>query len=88
MIERIADFWEPVCCQIDKKNTLKEHQKNDHQKTWNLIPKGFQNGAKIDAKTHQKSMPKLVTKKIMEIIKNHVSLNCKIIEIQIKNKRF
>ena len=29
----------------------------------NSIPKGFQNGAKIDADTHQKSMQKLVSKK-------------------------
>ena len=39
-----------------------------------IITKGSQNGAEIDAKTHQKSMPKLVSKKIREIIKNHVSL--------------
>ena len=35
---------------------------------------GSQNGAKIDATTHQKSMPKLVTKKIMKIIKDNISL--------------
>ena len=33
-----------------------------------IIAKGFQNGAEIDAKTHQKSMPELVSKKIREII--------------------
>ena len=48
--------------------------------------KGCQNGIKIDAKTHQKSMPKLVTKKIMKVIKNNVSLNGKIIEIHCQNK--
>ena len=47
----------------------------------NIIAKGSQNEAEIDAKTHQKSMPELVSKKIKEIIKNHVSLNGEIIEI-------
>ena len=61
---------------------------NDQQKTLNLMPKGFQNGANIDAKTHQKSMPKLVTKKIMGIIKRNVSLNGEIIELHCKNKCF
>ena len=46
------------------------------------MSKGSQNGAQIDAKSHQKSIPKLVTKKNMEIIKFHVSLNGKIIEIK------
>jgi len=53
-----------------------------------IIAKGSQNGTEIDAKTHQKSMPKLVSKKIREIIKNHVSLKGKIIEIHLKNKCF
>jgi hypothetical protein len=34
--------------------------------------KGSQNEAEIDAKTHQKSMPKLVSEKIRRIMKNHV----------------
>ena len=34
----------------------------------------------------QKSMPKLVTKKMMKIIKNHVSLKSKIIEIHCTNQ--
>ena len=52
------------------------------------MPKGFQNGAGTDATTRQKSIAKLVTKNIMETIKNHVSLNGKIIEIQNKNNCF
>ena len=51
-----------------------------------LTPKGFQNGGEIDAKTHQQSMPKLLTEKIMKVIKNQVCLNGKIIEIHCKNK--
>ena len=47
-----------------------------------IIAKGSQNGTEIDAKTHQKSMPELLSKKIKEIIKNHVSLKSEIIEIQ------
>ena len=46
-----------------------------------IIAKGSQNEAEIDTKTHQKSMPELVSKKIREFIKNHISLNSEIIEI-------
>jgi hypothetical protein len=52
------------------------------------MTKGFQNGTKIDAKTDKKSMPKLVSKKIRKIMKNHVSLKGKIIEIHWKNNVF
>ena len=52
------------------------------------MPKGFQHEGKIDAKTHQKTMPKLVTKRIRKIIKNHVSLKGKIIEIHWENNVF
>ena len=78
-------FWEPF---LIKNRSSQNHKKNDHPKTWNLMPKGCQNGTKIDAQTHQNSMPKLVTKKVMKIIKNHVSLNGKIIEFHCKNKCF
>ena len=53
-----------------------------------LILKGFQNRAEIDAKTHQKSMPKLVSKKIKKIIKNYVSLKGKINQTHLKNNGF
>ena len=46
-----------------------------------MIPKGCQNGATIDAKTDQKSMPKLVMEKIFNVIENHVFPNGKIIQI-------
>ena len=54
------------------------------------MPKGSQNRAEIDAKTHNKKKrePNRVMKKIMKIIKIHVSLNGKIIEIHCKNKCF
>ena len=52
------------------------------------MPKRSQNGSKIDAKTHQKSVPKLVTKKIRQIIQNHDSLNGEIIEFHLKNNGF
>ena len=57
-------------------------------KNMKIIVKGSQNDAEIDAKTHQKSMPELVSKKIREIIKNHVSLKSEIIEIHLKNNGF
>jgi hypothetical protein len=34
------------------------------------MPKGFQNEGKIDAKTHQKTIPKHVPKQMGEITKN------------------
>ena len=52
------------------------------------MPKVCQNGFKIDAKTHYKSMPKLMTKKSMEIIENHVSLNGKPLKFIIKTNVF
>ena len=53
-----------------------------------IIAKGSQNGTQIDAKTHQKSMPEKVLKKIRTIIKNHVSLQSEIIESHWKNNGF
>ena len=53
-----------------------------------LTPKGFQNGVEIGAQTHQQLMPKQVSKQIMNVIKNHVSLEGKIIEIHCKNNGF
>ena len=53
-----------------------------------IIVKGSQNDAEIDAKTHQKSMPELVSNKTKEIIKNHVSLKREIIEIHWKKQWF
>ena len=44
------------------------------------MPKGFKNEGKIDTQTHQKSMRKLVTKKIRKLIKNHVSLNGRMVK--------
>ena len=80
----LAPFWEPFPLKIPSKI----HQKIDSEKTLKIIAKGSQNGAEIDAKTHQKSMPELVSKKIREIIKNHVSLKSEIIENHLKNNGF
>jgi hypothetical protein len=52
----------------------KIHLKIDREKTWKMTPKGSQNEAEIGAKTHPKSMPKLVSKKIMKIMEFHVFL--------------
>ena len=53
-----------------------------------IIAKGSQNEAEINAKTHQKSMPELVSEEIKKIIKNHVSPKSEIIEIHWKNNGF
>ena len=51
----------------------------------NLCQKASNMKAKSIAETHQKAMPKLVTKRIRKIIKNHVSLKGRVIEIHWEN---
>ena len=51
--------------------------KNGHPKTWKCMLKRCQNGVEMYAKTHQKSMQKLVTGNIRKIMKNHVFPMCK-----------
>jgi hypothetical protein len=58
--------------EIPLKMPSENHPKIDREKTWKMTPRGSQNGAEIDAKTHPKSMPKLVSKKIMKIRELHV----------------
>ena len=70
------------------KSRSKIDAKNDIEKKRLLSKKRHQKGAEIDAKTHQKSMPELVSEKIKKIIKNHVSLKSEIIEIHWKNNCF
>ena len=84
----VADFLEPFWSKMIKNRFKKSSKKRSQKKHWIWCQMGSQNGIKIDAKTHRKSMPKLVTKRIRKIIKNHVSLNGKSIEIHLKNKCF
>ena len=60
----LGPFWEPFPWKIQSKKSFK----NWSRKTLKIIAKDSQNGAEIDAKTHQKSMPKLVSKKIVKIM--------------------
>ena len=53
-----------------------------------LIANGCPNGINLDAQTHQKTMPKQVTKNIVNIIKNHVRLMCKNMRNHCKNNGF
>ena len=48
------------------------------------MPKGCPEGTKVDAETHQKSVPKRISKKIREKHENHVYLNGEIIEAHCK----
>ena len=57
-----------------EKMPSKIHSKIDREKTWKMKPKRSRNGAEIDAKTHEKSMPELVSEKIKNIMKIHVFL--------------
>ena len=58
----------------------KKHRKNYHHKTRTLMPKGCQNGAKINVKTHQKSMRKHVVSCMREIMKNPPTLRSGVLE--------
>jgi hypothetical protein len=81
-------FWQPILVPNLEKMQSKIHSKIDREKTWKMKPKRSRNGVEIDAKTHQKSMPELVSEKIKKIMKIHVSLKSKIIEIHWKNDGF
>ena len=85
--DKATKFWSHFGAKsinIQFKTTLKKRSPRNME----FYAKWSQNVIQNCSKTHQKSMPKLVTKKIMKIIKNHVSLNGKIIEIHCKNKCF
>ena len=43
-----------------------------HEQTSKSMPKDPENGAQIDAKTHQKPMPKVIAKKCVTIIEKRV----------------
>jgi hypothetical protein len=62
--------------------------KKKHAKRCQCIPKGYPNGAKFDAQSHQKPKPKLLAEKIMKIINNHVFLMCKTCKFIIKTMFF
>ena len=62
------------------KKSAPKKMKNHAEK----VSKWNRNGTK----TNENSIQKQVTGNIMKIIKIHVSLNCKIIEIYCKNKCF
>ena len=81
-------FVVPFLVNFSIKGQSQIDAKNDVEKTCKIIAKGSQNGTEIDTKTHQKSMPELVSKKIREIIKNHISLKSEIIEIHWTNNGF
>ena len=51
-------------------------------------PRGYQNGAEIDAKSQSKSLLKQVSKKIMEFKKKHVFLTCRNMQFRCKNYGF
>ena len=62
--ETAQRLLEPFLIKMFQRFSFFTHQKNDHPTRWNSMPKVFQNGAIINATTHQKSMPTLVTEKI------------------------
>ena len=80
----LNQFW-PT---IDKKRFKKSSNKRSPQNIELYAKWGPTNGANNDANTYQKSMPKLVTNKIIKVIKSNVFLNGKTIQIHCKNNGF
>ena len=70
----LEPFWRAISIKKLKNAIPKTMEKNNNEKTRTFAPKGCQNEAKINAKTHQKSMYKLVAEKTREIMKKHVFL--------------
>jgi hypothetical protein len=66
------------------KKSMQKLMSKKHENNCKRLPKWNRNRCQND----QKSMPELVSKKIREIIKNHVSLKSEIIEIHWKNNGF
>ena len=87
---QLRDRFEKVEILIDSRDKKREHfSSENHIKTLNFMPKWCQNSAKTDAQTHQKSMPKLVKKKIIKVIKIHVFQNgVKSFKFILKNNGF
>jgi hypothetical protein len=73
-------IWDHKSMKMQSKKTLK----NQSRKTMKRTPKGFRNGDKIDAETHDKSMQKPALNKMRKIINNHAFLNCKNMQIHWK----
>jgi hypothetical protein len=72
--------WHEMGVILDQKLMKMQSQKtlkNQSRKNMKITPKGFRNGDKIDAETHNKSMQKLVPTTMRKIINNHAFLNCK-----------
>jgi hypothetical protein len=55
--------FEPFFNNFPSKRQSKIDAKNDVEKIYKIIAKGSLNGTEIDSKTHQKSMPELVSEK-------------------------
>ena len=53
-----------------------------------MITNGFQNGAEINAETHQKSLPKLVPLQKIQNISYYAFLNGKVMQIHYKSNGF
>ena len=85
-----TQFWEPFRAKIEKYNKMlfEKSLKKRSPKNMKFDAKGIPKWSQHRCKTHQKYMPKVVTKKIRKIITNHASLKSKIIEIHWKTMFF
>ena len=75
-----VDFWNHFRSGNPGKSRKRPSEKtwkNGHPKTWKCMLKRCQNGIEMYAKTHQKSMQKLVMGNIRKMMKNHVFPMCK-----------
>ena len=67
----IFSFRVPFLFKIHKYQ-IQKSSKACYWQTYILIPRGYQHGVKIDTQSHQKTIQKQVSKRIMEIIKSNV----------------
>jgi hypothetical protein len=71
---RVGYFGRAAFVNNALKMPSKIHSKLDREQLWKLMRKGFQIEGEIDAKTHYKSMQKLIANNRVEVMNNHVFL--------------
>ena len=78
----------PILGTISGPKIFQNRCTNRCRKHCEMMPKGYQNGIKNDPQYNQQSMLKPVAKQTMKIIKNHVSLMCKNMQVRFLNNGF
>ena len=72
-----STFWSEIAKKLKQYHPPNQKKKKETRTNIEQTQKGLQNEAGLDSQSNQKSMPKQVSKKIMEIMKINVFLICK-----------